>query len=228
MSLHPLPSVFRVPNATAKPRLSGVCERAELTVLLPGPVRRAAAAAERPGQFAVPAGARCRSARRPGIGGRMRRVVDDRDPVDALIDRPGLDADDVVDRLAIDCHRLCEVRRRGGRVVRRERAGGRPVEPVVASGRDTRSSSQAAFRARTPPSRRSTAAGAGRRKWGRSWACSAHAHAQRKRATTTSWPLRSPTACYCRRRNPRRARPARARPRPGAVRSSRPCRSTRP
>jgi len=35
MSLQPVPSVFRVPNATANPRLSGVCESAELTVLLP-------------------------------------------------------------------------------------------------------------------------------------------------------------------------------------------------
>jgi hypothetical protein len=35
MSLQPVPSVFRVPKATANPRLSGVCERAEVTVLLP-------------------------------------------------------------------------------------------------------------------------------------------------------------------------------------------------
>ena len=85
MSLHPLPSVFRVPNATAKPRLSGVCERAELTVLLPD--LNAGPQPPPKGQDSLPfqPGARFRSARRPGIGGRMRRVVDDRDAVDASL-----------------------------------------------------------------------------------------------------------------------------------------------
>src|SRR5262245_36238473 len=35
MSLQPLPSVLRVPNATAKPRLSGSWDRAEVTALRP-------------------------------------------------------------------------------------------------------------------------------------------------------------------------------------------------
>src|SRR6185295_18610642 len=62
----------------------------------------ATTAAEGEAELAVPSRTRLLAAGRPRRPDRIRRVVDDRDPVDRLVERAGLYPDDVIDHASID------------------------------------------------------------------------------------------------------------------------------
>jgi hypothetical protein len=98
------------------------------------PVGGGAATPEGIAELAVPARSGSPAPRRPRVRDGGGRVVDDRDPVDRLVDRARLDADDVVHGMPIDGRRLREVRGERRRQPRQglKRARRGAIEPLVA------------------------------------------------------------------------------------------------